>query len=519
MSSAPLNLRQLALDKSPGSHALVARRPRRVLSRYVVPLGILAGFLTLFGTSIAKQLLPRKTVTVIPVIAQRGAVNTSGSVLFQAAGWVEPRPAAAKVAALAGGVVDQLLVVEGQEVQKGAAVAKLLTADTELLVEQAEAAVEVATGEFQRAEAEKKAAESRLQHPTHRRAELAEAESLLARAEGELARLPSLIVAAEARQRFAQLSLEGKSTAGNAVSGIALEQSRRDAETAGAELADLESRRPHLENEVESLRSKARALTEQLERLVEEHRTFEEATARVVSAAAVRRQAQVQLERAKLHLERTIVRAPFSGRVLRVVASPGSRVAGLDDTTGLDSSVVIEMYEPNQLQVRADVRLEDVPLVVPGAPVEIETASIGTKLMGRVLRSTSSANVQKNTLEVKVEILDPPPVLTPEMLVKATFLAPSSQEGAVESTETQRLYVPKQLVQSSAEGSFVWVSTPNGSALQKSVQTGGETGDGLIEVTEGLVITDKLIASGTEGLNAGDIIETQGDDQQLGMKR
>jgi multidrug efflux pump subunit AcrA (membrane-fusion protein) len=348
---------------------------------------------------------------------------------------------------------------------------------------------------------------------------LAEAESLLARAEGELARLPSLIVAAEARQRFAQLSLEGKSAAGNAVSGIALEQSRRDAETAGAELADLESRRPHLENEVESLRSKARALTEQLERLVEEHRTFDEATARVVSAAAVRRQAQVQLERAKLHLERTTIRAPFSGRVLRVVASPGSRVAGLDDMTGLDSSVVIEMYEPNQLQVRADVRLEDVPLVVPGAPVEIETASLGTKLMGRVLRSTSSANVQKNTLEVKVEILDPPPVLTPEMLVKATFLAPSSQEGPVESTETQRLYVPKQLVQSNAEGSLVWVSTANGSALQKSVQTGGETGDGLIEVTEGLVITDKLIASGTEGLKTGDIIETQGDDQQLGMKR
>lgn len=128
----------------------------RVFSRYVIPLGILLGFLTLFGTSIAKQLLPRKKVTVIPVIAKRGTVTSSGAVLFQAAGWVEPRPSSARVTALVGGVVDELLVVDGQEVQKGEAVAKLLMRDAELQVEQAEAAKEMANGELQRAEAEKK---------------------------------------------------------------------------------------------------------------------------------------------------------------------------------------------------------------------------------------------------------------------------------------------------------------------------------------------------------------------------
>lgn len=33
-------------------------------------------------------------------------------------------------------------------------------------------------------------------------------------------------------------------------------------------------------------------------------------------------------------------------------------------STGLDSSIVIEMYDPNRLQIRADVRLEDVAMVV-----------------------------------------------------------------------------------------------------------------------------------------------------------
>ena len=519
MSTTPLNLRQLALDKSPRSHNAATTRPRRVFSRYVIPLGILLGFLTLFGTSIAKQLLPRKKVTVIPVIAKRGTVTSSGAVLFQAAGWVEPRPSSARVTALVGGVVDELLVVDGQEVQKGEAVAKLLMRDAELQVEQAEAAKEMANGELQRAEAEKKAATSRLNDPTHRRAELAEAESLLARANVELARLPSLVQAAEARQKFARLSFEGKSIAGTAVAGIALEQSRRDSELAAAELSELASRRPHLEKEVAALQSRVNALKDQLDQLVDEHRTLDDANARLVSAEAACHQALVQLEKSKLQLERTTIRAPFTGKVLRVVASPGSRVAGLDDSTGLDSSIVIEMYDPNRLQIRADVRLEDVAMVVPGAPVEIETPASGTKLEGRVLRPTSSANVQKNTLEVKVELLNPPSVVTPEMLVKATFLAPTTTQQPDSFTETQRLFVPKPLVQSGPQGPFIWVSTPDGSAAQQVIKAGADTGDGLVEVIEGLVITDKLIASGTDGLQSGDMIEAQAEDQILGMKR
>jgi len=512
MSDSPLNLQQLALDKSSRSQILMTKRPRRWVSRYVVPFGILIGFLIVFGTSIAKQLIPRKHVTVIPVIAKRGPVATSGAILFQAAGWVEPRPSAVKVTALAGGVVEELFVVEGQDVEKDQPVARLIVRDAELQVEQAEATFEIANAEVQRALAEKKAADARLHNPTHRRADLADAMSLLARANAELARLPSLIQAAEARQKFARLSVDGKSTAGTAVAGIALEQARRDSATADAELSDLTSRRPHLEKEAESLQSRVRALEEQLRLLVDEQRAMDEAAARFTSAEASRQLAMVQVDRAKLNLERTTIRAPFSGRVLRVVASPGSRVIGLDESTGQNTAVILEMYDPNRLQIRADVRLEDVPMVKPGAPVEIETASSGAKLQGRVLQSTSSANVQKNTLAVKVELLNPPRTVSPEMLVKATFLTPLLPHQPHEFSESQRLFIPTQLIQSGTDGSVVWVSTPDGTAVRKSISTGAETDDGLTEVIDGLVITDKLIASGTESLRPGDRIASQGDE-------
>lgn len=43
---------------------------------------------------------------------------------------------------------------------------------------------------------------------------------------------------------------------------------------------------------------------------------------------------------------------------------------------------------------------------------------------------------------------------------------------------------------------------PMKSAAQQMIKAGADTGDGLVDVIEGLVITDKLIASGTDGLQS-----------------
>ncbi len=39
---------------------------------------------------------------------------------------------------------------------------------------------------------------------------------------------------------------------------------------------------------------------------------------------------------------------------------------GLESTAGQSSSTVVVMYDPQKLQLRTDVRLEDVPMVTPG---------------------------------------------------------------------------------------------------------------------------------------------------------
>src|SRR5262249_44025106 len=113
-----VNLRELAVRRSPPAPALPGR-PRHVLTRSALPGGGLLGFAGVLSWSARDSLLPARPVTVVPVLTTRAEIRQDGTPLFQAAGWVEPRPTPVLVTALTEGVVEQLLVVEGQEVRAG----------------------------------------------------------------------------------------------------------------------------------------------------------------------------------------------------------------------------------------------------------------------------------------------------------------------------------------------------------------------------------------------------------------
>jgi len=513
--SSELDLKQLAFDRR--ERAKPKRARRRVFSRYVVPGAIVLGFAAMLGWAARDQFLARKPVTVVPVVMARAEVRQAGTPLFQAAGWIEPRPTPVLVTALADGVVDELLVVDGQTVEAGQPVANLIDVDARLALKQAEADLALREAELAGARAELRAAELRLKNPSHLEAPLADAESLLAEKERKLAELPFLLQAAQAKVNYAEQDLQGKRAAGSAVPGRSLQQAQSTYDVAVAELEGLEQRRPRLESEAEALRKKRRALAEQRELLIDESRSVADSKAKLQAAEARRRQAELAVDKARLELERMVVKSPVAGRVLELIARPGTRVAGAGARSTRAESTVVSLYDPEMLQVRADVRLEDVPLVQPGQPVRVETASSKEPIEGEVLYATSTANVQKNTLEVKVALNAPPETVRPEMLVTATFLAPDRPESKPEEYRQQeRLLVPRQLVESSEEGHAVWAADADGVARRQRVRLGRAGTEALVEVVEGLNPTDKLISGGREGLADGDRIRITNEDPSIG---
>lgn len=508
-----LDLRELAIDR-PGRASAPAPRTKRTpfVTRYLVPGGILLGFLALLAAAVSDQLIPRQEVSVVPVVVRRAEVQQAGTPLFQAAGWVEPRPTPINVTALTEGVVEELLVVEGQPVQAGEPVSRLIQIDAKLALRQAENALKLRQAEQESVQAELTAAEMRVKYPVHLQAALADAQAALAQTETKLAKLPHSIEAAEARVQYTQQNYEGKQAAKDAIAGRLVQQALSEHLDAKSQLTELQKRRPYLENEVKTLQDKVTALNSQLELLIEESRQLKDARARLKMAENQVADAELTVEKVQLALERTVVKAPTSGRVLTLVAAPGSRVMGLDSNSVHNSSTVVTMYDPARLQVRADVRLEDVPLVQPGQPVEIETASSQTPIRGRVLLPTSTANIQKNTLEVKVEVIDPPPAIRPEMLVTATFLAPPTPEADQKESESQQcLLIPRDLVINSEGATAVWLATAEGTAVPQPVTLGKAGTERLVEVLTGVDPTTKLIANSPDGLESGEAVTVTGE--------
>lgn len=511
-----VDLTELAIDRG-GANGPGMKLRRHVLTRYVLPLLLTLGFLSLVAWASRDILFPPRPVTVLPVLATMAEFRQEGTPLFNAAGWIEPRPTPTRVVALAPGVVEKLLVVEDQPVEAGEAVAELVKADAKLIFDRAMADQDLRKAELDEARAVLKAAATRFNQPVHLEAKLRAAEASLAQIETSLKNLPFEVRRAEASLDAAQKDHDGKLSARGVVRKVEIDIARSKRDSASALVEELHHREESLRKEWTALSGQRDAIRTQLSLRADETEALEQAEARVQAASARVEQARVAVAEARLQLDRMTIAAPFSGRVFRLIAHPGARVgAGMTQMTGHDGSTIVTMYRPEMLQVRVDVRFEDLPKVSPGQSVTIKNPALSSPLKGDVLFVSSEADIQKNTLQVKVAVADPPSVFKPEMLVDVTFLAPKRTEQASETTQEVRLYVLQQLIQQGDGGPFVWLADQSdGVARRTPVQTGTAGLNGLVEVTSGLNETSRLIAGSIDGLQDGDRIQVIREDTTM----
>ena len=455
--AANVDLSQLAVTRK------VKPAPRgrgNLIVRYVLPAVLLGGFVALLVVAARETLYPPRAVTVIPVISSQAVLDQPADTpLFRAAGWVEPRPTATLVTALAEGAVEQLLVVEGEEVKRGQLLARLVAADARFALDVCEADIRLREGELASAQAVSVAAVARLEQPTHLRSALADAEAALVKVESTLAGISIQLEGAQSRLTAARRDWDYRQKAADVVPESTLTKSKGEFDSANAVVKGLLLEKKRLPLEVAALQSKRDAAQQTLTRKIEETRAAAEARAAITIAKARLAQAKTAREVAQLRLDRMDIVSPSAGRVLALVARPGMRLTGLNPGSLHDSSTVLTLFDPKSLQLRVDVRLDDVSRVQSGQKVRIECAAMpNTTLEGQVLQATSQADLQKNTLSVKVAIQSPPTNLRPDMLCQVTFLAPPpSKIPAPPGTEPYHLLIPRELLIAGDEPA-VWVA-------------------------------------------------------------
>ncbi len=507
MNQSAVDVSQLAIDRASSGNSSGMRLRRHLLTRYLIPVALVLGFASIVLWAAWDYVSPPLRVSVTPVIATQESVLASGTPLFNAAGWIEPRPTPIRVPGLAAGVIEELLVVEDQLVKAGEPVAQLIKDDARLTWEMNLADQQLREAEYQHAKAALVAAKTRMAKPVHLEAPLANADAALATLKTELANLPFQLKRAEAQLEFAEREYQRHVRASDSVSQREVEDAKTQVATLRALANELKLRESSLLSELKAVTNQRDAIKEQLDLLIDEIQNRDQAIAQVAMAKARLDQCIVAVAEAKLRLDRMTVVAPVDGRILLLVSQPGTRIGGQRDSMSefTDGSTVVTMYQPGMLQIKVDVRFEDIPNVQLNQPVRIDNPALSEPLTGQVLYISSEADIQKNTLEVKVAIDNPPEVFKPEMLVDVTFLSPKLKESSPAPQEQPwRLFIPRELLTERDGVPGVWVADrAKNRARFIGIQTENSGDSKLLEVVSGLDLTSRLIASGHDQLNDG----------------
>jgi len=300
------------------------------------------------------------------------------------------------------------------------------------------------------------------------------------------------------------------------VAEIEIEKAKAVLEGADAQVRELIRRMVSLQAERAAWKKQVQALETKLELLADETEARDMARAAVRGATAQVAAAGVRVAEAGLKLSRMTVVAKTAGRVYQLVGAPGARIGeGMTQMQGHDGSTVVTLYQPGRLQARVDVRFGDLPQVAVGQAVRINNPALAGPLLGHVLFVSSIADIQKNTLEVKVEIVDPPLVFKPDMQVEITFLSLGAAENESRQTDQLRHYIPEALVHSDADGRFVWMADRTRlQARRISVTVGASAPGGLVEISGDLARGSRVISGGGEGLVDGEAIRIDGEEPE-----
>ena len=231
------------------------------------------------------------------------------------------------------------------------------------------------------------------------------------------------------------------------------------------------------------------------------------AVARYNAAVARKRSAEAALRLAEASNENTVIRAPFTGTVLRKDAEVGEVVAP-SVGGGLTRGAVVTMADLSTLEVEVDVNEAYIGRIASGRPARITLdAYPDTSFRGEVRQVVPTADRQRATVQVKVSILDHDARILPEMGAKVDFLEPEQPRAAGGAPARASVRIPSAALKSDGGASFVWL-VREGRLTRRPVTVGPVSG-GFLEVRSGLSGGEQLLVGGVDDPKEGMRVKTQ----------
>ena len=334
------------------------------------------------------------------------------------------------------GILEELLVEQGDRVEAGQLIARMRSRDTTAQVQQNQAAV-----------AEAEAALANLRQGS-RPDEIAQAEAAVAASQAQVRDAQArLALATSDLARRQQLFDRG------AVAATDLDTAAREQRSAQASLEQAQAGVTEAQRRVNDLRSGPRQ-TE------------------IAQAEARLAQARAQLDGAQIRQDETLIRAPFGGIVTQKFATVGAFVTPTTSASELSSATSTAIVAlAADLEVLAEVPEADISLIKAGQTVEVVADAFPDQTFaGRVkLVAPEAIERQSVTLfQVRIELLDGKDILRSNMNVNVAFVGDQLADALV---------VPSVAVVTQAGETGVLVPGENQEVVFQPVTLGPQVGN------------------------------------------
>jgi len=216
--------------------------------------------------------------------------------------------------------------------------------------------------------------------------------------------------------------------------------------------------------------------------------------------AAVR-QAEAELDSAKVNIEYTTLRAPRNGVILAKLKEVGE-IAVPGGFSG--SGDLIRMANLEDLRDQVDVTESELAKVRMQQPAQVvPDAYPDHKYAAKVVKLDPQVDRQKGTFRIEVQIEQPDDFLWPDMSARITFL-----EDVETPAGAGPVLTPKSAVRSDDAGTFAWV-VREGRAHRVALTAGREFGE-QVQIDAGLTADDTVVVGTPPPLTDGRAVATKG---------
>lgn len=265
-----------------------------------------------------------------------------------------------------------------------------------------------------------------------------------------------------------------------------------------AEVAMAEATLARVEASHRQLQQKANRLSQIQHSGAVSRQDFDDALANSAQAAASVAEAKASLQRKKLDLAYSTVKAPVSGRIDQEFVTEGALVSAADTQAMAIVQQTEKVYVDARLPASELRQIIDSPTADEPSPNALRVSLLDEAgkpydVQAKLLFSGVSVNNETGDVVLRIVADNPARVLLPGMYIRVSITRHIAKNGLV---------IPGQAIQRLDDGNYVWTVDGDGAARKIGVELAGESGQDEI-VKSGLQAGTRLVVEGQDKLQEG----------------